>query len=67
MSDYDTHDMNFRSYKGYSIVRRDPFGLWVIKDSNNRQVTNESYTMVKMARQAIDMLPKERTDKKRKD
>lgn len=63
---YDKQDMNFRSYKGYNIVRQDPFGFWVIKDGSGRKVTPESYTMVKMARLAIDMLP-EKSDKKRKD
>lgn len=63
---YDKQDMNFRSYKGYSILRTDPFGLWVIKDESGKLLTDEKYTMVTMAKAVIDLQPP-KTEKKRKD
>lgn len=54
---YDELQENRRSYKGFSIIRTDPYGLWVINDKDGKSVDSlgDSYTMPSMATKAIDV------------
>lgn len=62
---YDKQDMNLRVYKGFTINRENPFGFWKI-DSKIAEL-NQSFTMVQMARSAIDEYLKKIPEKKKKD
>ena len=54
---YEELQENRRAYKGFSIIRTDPYGLWVINDKDGKSVDGlgDSYTMPSMAAKAIDV------------
>jgi hypothetical protein len=62
---YDKQDMNLRVYKGFTINRENPFGFWKI-DTKVPEL-NQSFTMIQMARSAIDEYLKKTPEKKKKD
>lgn len=65
---YDEERENYRSYKGFNITSEPPFGFWVIRTFDNKDIPelNQKYTMVSMAVRDIDAYLSNRDKKKKK-
>lgn len=48
---------NFRSYKGFNIHRTNPYGFWIVTGPDNKYLDafQDSYTMLTLATQAVDL------------
>ncbi len=51
---WENSEVNLRIYKGYRLVRTDPYGFWRIESAVDEVVMNQEFTMVTLAQKAVD-------------